>query len=72
MLFLFEMSGGDPDDLFKFVTNDYRSANLWVQLRAGDNQKVQSVVDRADKFMAAHKPPRRCNGPLGRAALHQY
>ncbi|HKK21734.1 MAG TPA: efflux RND transporter permease subunit [candidate division Zixibacteria bacterium] len=57
MLFLFEMSGGNPDDLFKFVTNDYRSANLWVQLRDGDNQKVQSVVDRADKFMAAHKPP---------------
>ncbi|RME29464.1 MAG: RND transporter, partial [Candidatus Zixiibacteriota bacterium] len=29
MLFLFEMSGGDPDDLFKFVTSSYDRANLW-------------------------------------------
>ncbi|MEW6411043.1 MAG: efflux RND transporter permease subunit [Candidatus Zixiibacteriota bacterium] len=57
MLFLFEMSGGDPDDLFKFVTNDYLKSNLWVQLRNGDNQSVQRVVDRADNFMAANPIP---------------
>lgn len=51
MLFLFEMSGGDPDDLFKFVTNDYAKANLWVQLKDGDNQKVKQVVDRANNFI---------------------
>lgn len=57
MLFLFEMSGGDPDDLFKFVTNDYAKANLWVQLKNGDNQKVQEVVSRANKYIAEHPVP---------------
>jgi predicted RND superfamily exporter protein len=57
MLFLFEMSGGDPDDLFKFVTNDYTKANLWVQLKNGDNQKVQQVVDRANNFMDENPIP---------------
>ncbi|MBU8934341.1 MAG: MMPL family transporter [candidate division Zixibacteria bacterium] len=57
MLFLFEMSGGDPEDLFKFVTPSYDKANLWVQLKAGDNVAVSRVVERADDFMATHKPP---------------
>ena len=39
------MSGGDPDDLFKFVTPDYDKANLWVQFKAGDNIAVSRVVD---------------------------
>jgi len=57
MLFLFEMSGGDPDDLFKFVTNDYANSNLWVQLRNGDNQLVQQVVDRGNAFIEDNPPP---------------
>jgi len=57
MLFLFEMSGGDPDDLFKFVTNDYAKANLWVQMRNGDNKAVSGVVDRADSYVEQNEPP---------------
>jgi hypothetical protein len=57
MLFLFEMSGGNPDDLFKFVTPEYDKANLWVQLKAGDNMAVSGVVERADRFMAANPLP---------------
>ncbi|MFQ5498473.1 MAG: RND family transporter [Candidatus Zixiibacteriota bacterium] len=57
MLFLFEMSGGDPDDLFKFVTPDYTRTNLWVQLKDGDNRRVQQVVDRAQSYMDAHPLP---------------
>jgi len=57
MLFLFEMSGGNPDDLFKFVTPEYDRANLWVQLKNGDNRLVQSVVERADAFLAKNLPP---------------
>ncbi|MCK4632102.1 MAG: MMPL family transporter, partial [candidate division Zixibacteria bacterium] len=57
MLFLFEMSGGDPDDLFKFVTPEYNKANLWVQLKAGDNMAVSQVVKRADDFIANNPPP---------------
>ncbi len=57
MLFMFEMSGGNPDDLFKFVTRDYDQANLWVQLRNGDNQAVSKVIARADQYMAKNPPP---------------
>ena len=57
LLFIFEMSGGDPDDLFKFVTSDYMSANLWVQLKAGDNIAVTNVVERANRFMENNPPP---------------
>jgi hypothetical protein len=56
-LFLFEISGGDPDDLFKFVTQDYSKTNLWVQLREGDNKSVKSVVNDASEFMANNPPP---------------
>ncbi len=72
MLFLFEMSGGDPDDLFKFVTNDYLKSNLWVQLRNGDNQSVQRVVDRGNKFLAANPLSRWSTGSLGRTTLYKY
>ncbi len=57
MLFLFEMSGGNPDDLFKFVTPEYDRANLWVQLKAGDNMAVSRVVDRAEQFVADNPAP---------------
>jgi len=57
MLFMFEMAGGDPDDLFKFVTQDYEKANLWVQLSSGDNIAVKSVVDRAEDFISQNPPP---------------
>jgi predicted RND superfamily exporter protein len=57
MLFMFEMSGGNPEDLFKFVTREYDQANLWVQLRVGDNQAVSKVVDRVDQYMAHNPPP---------------
>ena len=57
LLFLFEMSGGDPDDLFKFVTPDYEKANLWVQLNTGDNQEVQSTVDYASAYIAENPLP---------------
>jgi predicted RND superfamily exporter protein len=56
-LFLFEISGGDPDDLFKFVNEDYSKVNLWVQLKEGDNKSVKSVVDDAGKFIADNPPP---------------
>ncbi|MBN1212951.1 MAG: MMPL family transporter [candidate division Zixibacteria bacterium] len=56
-LFLFEISGGNPDDLFKFITEDYAKANLWVQLKEGDNQSVVSVVDAAKNYLAENPPP---------------
>ncbi|MCP4633443.1 MAG: MMPL family transporter [candidate division Zixibacteria bacterium] len=57
LLFVFEMSGGNPDDLFKFVTPDYDKANLWIQLKAGDNMAVSEVVQRTDSFISNNPPP---------------
>lgn len=57
MLFMFEMSGGNPEDLYKFVTSDYNKANIWVQMTNGDNQKVSEVVDHANQFIKNNPPP---------------
>ncbi|MFN2368322.1 MAG: RND family transporter, partial [Desulfurivibrionaceae bacterium] len=46
-----------PDDLWHFVTPDYRKANLWIQLREGDNQVMQEVIDTVDSYIAANPPP---------------
>ncbi|MCP4705442.1 MAG: MMPL family transporter, partial [candidate division Zixibacteria bacterium] len=56
-IFLFEISGGNPDDLFKFITEDYSKANLWVQLKEGDNESVKSVLAMTDKYIANNPPP---------------
>lgn len=57
-LFIYEMSGGDPDDLFKLVTDDYAKANVWVQLTNGDNQSVASVVENVDQYINENPPPK--------------
>lgn len=50
-------SGHTPDDLWHFVTTDYRKANIWLQLRSGDNKDMEKVVKAVDKFVAANNPP---------------
>jgi len=56
-LFLYEISGGDPEDLFKFITPDAGRANIWVQMHKGENREVSSVVAAASEFMANNPPP---------------
>jgi hypothetical protein len=46
-----------PQDLAHFVTPDYRSTSLWLQLRGGDNRDMASVVRAAHDYLAAHPPP---------------
>jgi predicted RND superfamily exporter protein len=48
-LLLYEMSG-DPDNLWKVVDNEYRSANLTVQLKSDDSKTIRSVVDFIDSY----------------------
>jgi len=44
-----------PDDLWHFVTKgDFRNANIWVQLRSGDNKDMSKVVQAVDDYVAAH------------------
>jgi predicted RND superfamily exporter protein len=56
-LFLYEMSGGSPDDLFKFITPGQDRINIWVQMHKGDNQKVRAVVDGVQSWIAQNPPP---------------
>ena len=43
------------DSLFHLVTKDYHQANIWVQLKSGDNVDMEAVVADVEKFMAANK-----------------
>ncbi len=55
-LFLFLMTG-DPNDLDHFVDYDYRRANIWVQMKAGDNQDIETLERVVDAFVAEHPLP---------------
>jgi len=46
-----------PDSLFHLVTKDYQQANIWVQLKSGDNVHMESVVTRVEEFMSENPPP---------------
>ena len=46
-----------PNDLWHFVTPDYRKTSLWIQLKSGDNKDMALVVDRIRDFMQADPPP---------------
>jgi predicted RND superfamily exporter protein len=55
-LFLFQ-SSGDPEDLDNFLDRDARKANIWVQMKGGDNQQMQAVEDRLDDLAAENLTP---------------
>ncbi|RJX18163.1 MAG: RND transporter [Desulfobulbus sp.] len=46
-----------PEDLFHFVTPDYTKANIWVQLKSGDNKDMEKVVRAVEDFFAEQPPP---------------
>jgi hypothetical protein len=46
-----------PDDLWHLVTPDYRKANIWLQLKSGDNRDMERVVQTADEYLAKNPPP---------------
>ena len=45
------------DSLFHLVTRDYQEANIWVQLKSGDNKDMESVVSDMKAFLEANPPP---------------
>jgi len=55
-LFLFQ-SSGDPNDLDNFINRDASKATIWVQMKGGDNQQMEAVTDRLDRFVRANPPP---------------
>jgi predicted RND superfamily exporter protein len=46
-----------PDDLWHFVTPDYRLSSVWVQLTSGDNRDMTRVADAVSRFAADHPAP---------------
>ncbi len=46
-----------PDDLFHFVNTDYSKANLWLQLKSGDNQVMAKVKRDTEEFMRDNPLP---------------
>ena len=46
-----------PDDLWHLVTPDFRKANLWLQLKDGDNKVMEATVADLERFLAASPPP---------------
>ncbi len=56
-LFLYEISGGDPEDLYKFITPEGDKALVWMQLREGDNRAVSEVIASADEYVANNPAP---------------
>jgi hypothetical protein len=55
-LFLYE-SSGDPDDLDNFIDREARRANVWVQMKGGDNRQMTATEATLERFVAADPPP---------------
>ncbi len=55
-----QFQSGSPDrrnDIWHFVTPNYRLASIWVQLTSGDNRDMQKVVEAVKEFAAANPSP---------------
>lgn len=46
-----------PQDLWHFVTPDYKESSIWVQLKSGDNQDMSKVVAAVSDFAEKNPPP---------------
>jgi len=46
-----------PQDLWHFVTPNYRETNIWLQLKSGDNRDMKAVVEAVDQFFSDNPPP---------------
>jgi predicted RND superfamily exporter protein len=46
-----------PDDLWHFLTPDYRAVNIWLQLKSGDNQDMVRVTEHVDRYLESNGPP---------------
>lgn len=55
-LFLFQ-SSGDPNDLDNFMDVQGHQANIWVQMKGGDNLQMATVESALEKFSSAKPPP---------------
>lgn len=54
-LFLVQ-SSGDPNELDNLIDYDARAANLWVQMKSGDNQEMEAVSASLGRIAGAAPP----------------
>ncbi|GAB4250932.1 efflux RND transporter permease subunit [Deferrisoma sp.] len=47
----------DPEDIWHFVTPDFRKTNLWFQLKSGDNKDMEAVVREVERYFEKNPPP---------------
>lgn len=46
-----------PQDLWHFVTPNYRQINLWLQLKSGDNKDMQALINDLENYITHNPPP---------------
>lgn len=46
-----------PQDLWHFVTPDYRTTVLWIQLKSGDNRDMEKVLAAVDDYISKNPLP---------------
>ncbi len=46
-----------PQDLWHFLKPDHREANIWLQLKSGDNQDMQEVNRHVQRYLEQNPPP---------------
>ncbi|MBE8167411.1 MAG: MMPL family transporter [Shewanella sp.] len=47
-----------PNDLWHFVTPEYNSSLMWLQMTSGDNQHMSQVIDFVDDYTKQHPLPK--------------
>jgi predicted RND superfamily exporter protein len=46
-----------PDDLWHMVTPSYDKANIWIQLKSGDNKDMVVVLEQVDEYIKNNPMP---------------
>ncbi|NOZ42029.1 MAG: MMPL family transporter [Alphaproteobacteria bacterium] len=46
-----------PQDLWHFVTPNYRKTNLWLQLKSGDNRDMSALISKVNQYFRDNPPP---------------
>ncbi len=48
-----------PHDLWHFISPDYNEANVWLQLKSGDNKDMSRVEDLVAAYFTDNPPPKQ-------------
>ncbi len=46
-----------PEMLWHFVSPDFKSVNLWLQLKSGDNKDMEKTMNVVNEYIANNPPP---------------